>query len=127
MTGPPRALAADGSKPEAVAAEHWVRSSSASWPTPGACRPPRYLEIRYEASTESPGAAMSRISAFAGLSSSPRLSESVRRCMVTSQNDKYKSQFGDEELRTVERIVGPLATRPGYRVESDRRLENVLT
>lgn len=70
---------------------------------------------------------MSRISAFAGLSSSPRLSESVRRCTVTSQNDKYKSQFGDEELRTVERIVGPLATRPGYRVESDRRLENVLT
>jgi hypothetical protein len=47
--------------------------------------------------------------------------------MVTSQNDKYKSQFGDEELRTVERIVGPLATRLGYRVESDRRLENVLT
>ena len=63
---------------------------------------------------------MSRISAFAGLSSSPRLSESVRRCTVTSQNDKYKSQFGDEELRTVERIVGS-------RVESDRRLENVLT
>ena len=76
---------------------------------------------------KSPGAAMSRISAFAGLSSSPRLSESVRRCTVTRQNDKYKSQFGDEELRTVERIVGPLATRLGYRVESDRRLENVLT
>jgi hypothetical protein len=43
----------------------------------------------------------------------------VRRRAVTSQNVKYRSQFGDEELRTVERIVAPLATRLGYSVETD--------
>ena len=45
----------------------------------------------------------------------------MKRRTVTSQNVKYRSQFGDEELRTVERIVAPLATRLGYRVETDER------
>jgi hypothetical protein len=31
---------------------------------------------------------------------------------------KYKSQLGVEELRTIERIVAPLAARLGYRVEA---------
>jgi hypothetical protein len=116
----PRALAADGAKPEAVAAEHWVRSVERLLADSRSLPPTRYLEIRYEEFSESPEAVLSRVSAFAGLSSSPRLAESVST--VASQNDKYKSQFGDEELRTVERIVAPLATRLGYRVEPDSRL-----
>ena len=120
----PRALAADGSKPEAVAAEHWVRSVERLLADSRPLPPTRYLEIRYEEFSESPETVLSRVSAFAGLSSSPRLAESVRRRRVTSQNDKYRSQFEDEELRIVERIVAPLATRLGYRVEPDNRLGN---
>jgi hypothetical protein len=120
----PRTLAADGSKPEAVAAEHWVRSVERLLADARRLPPSRYLEIRYEAFTESPEAALSSICAFAGLSSSPRLAESARRRTVTSQNVKYKSQFGDEELRTVERIVAPLAATLGYRVEADDGLGN---
>ena len=84
----------------------------------------RYLEIRYEAFTESPETVLSSVCAFAGLSSSSRLTESLSRRTVSSQNVKYKSQFGDEELRTVERIVAPLAARLGYRIEADDGLEN---
>jgi len=120
----PRALAADGSKPEAVAAEHWVRSVERLLADARRLPSSRNLEIRYEAFTESPEAVLSSICAFAGLSSSPRLAGSARRRTVTSQNVKYKSQFGDEELRTVERIVAPLATRLGYRVEADDGLGN---
>ncbi len=120
----PRALAADGSKPEAVAAEHWVRSVERLLADSRPLQPTRYLEIRYEEFSESPEAVLSRVDAFAGLSSSPRLAESVRRRGVTSQNDKYRSQFEDEELRIVERIVAPVATRLGYRVEPDNRLGN---
>jgi hypothetical protein len=116
----PRALAADGAKPEAVAAEHWVRSVERLLADSRSLPPTHYLEIRYEEFSESPEAVLSRVSAFAGLSSSPRLAESVST--VASQDDKYKSQFGDEELRTVERIVAPLARRLGYRVEPDSRL-----
>jgi len=120
----PRALAADGSKPEAVAAEHWVRSVERLLADSRPLPPTRYLEIRYEEFSESPETVLSHVSAFAGLSSSSRLSESVRRRRVTSQNDKYRSQFEDEELRIVERIVAPLATRLGYRVEPDNGLGN---
>jgi len=121
----PRALAADGSKPEAIAAEHWVRSVERLLADARRLPPPRYLEIRYEAFTESPETVLSRVSAYAGLSSSPGLAESLRRRTVTSQNEKYRSQFGDEELRTVERIVAPLATSLGYHIdESDGRLVN---
>jgi len=67
----PRTLAADGSKPEAVAAEHWVRSVERLLADARRLPPSRYLEIRYEAFTESPEAALSSICAFAGLSSSP--------------------------------------------------------
>jgi hypothetical protein len=115
----PRALAADGSKPEAVAAEHWVRSVERLLNDARRLPPSRYLEIRYEAFADSPGTVLNSVCAFAGVSSSPRLAESVRRRAVTSQNVKYRSQFGDEELRTVERIVAPLATRLGYSVETD--------
>jgi hypothetical protein len=115
----PRALAADGSKPEAVAAEHWVRSVERLLTDVRRLPPSRYLEVRYEAFTESPETVLSSICAFAGLSSSQRLAESVRRRAVTSQNVKYRSQFGDEELRTVEEIVAPLAARLGYRIETD--------
>jgi Sulfotransferase family len=120
----PRALAADGSKPEAVAAEHWVRSVERLLADARHLPPARYLEIRYEAFTESPETVLSSVCAFAGLSSSSRLTESLRRRTVSSQNVKYKSQFGDEELRTVERIVAPLAARLGYRVEADDGLGN---
>jgi len=115
----PRALAADGSKPEAVAAEHWVRSVERLLADVRRLSPARYLEIRYEAFTESPETVLSSVCAFAELSSSPRLAESLRRRAVASQNVKYKSQFGDEELRTVEQIVAPLAATLGYRVETN--------
>ncbi len=120
----PRALAADGSKPEGVAAEHWVRSVERLLADARRLPPARYLEIRYEAFTESPETVLSSVCAFAGLSSSSRLTESLRRRTVSSQNVKYRSQFGDEELRTVERIVAPLAARLGYRVEADEGLGN---
>ena len=58
--------------------------------------PARYLEIRYEAFTESPETVLSSICAFAGLPSSARLAESVERRTVTSRNVKYKSQFGED-------------------------------
>jgi hypothetical protein len=115
----PRALAADGSKPEAVAAEHWVRSVERLLSDAQRLPSSRYLEIRYEAFTEGPEAVLSSVCEFAGFSASPRLTEALRRRAVTSQNVKYRSQFGDEELRTVERIVAPLAARLGYRVEAD--------
>lgn len=118
----PRALAADGATPEAVAAEHWVRSVERLLADARCLPSSRYLEIRYEAFTESPRAVLSRICEFAGLSLSPRIAESVRRRTIASQNVKYKSQLGEEELRTVERIVAPLADRLGYRVESDEGL-----
>ena len=109
----------DGSKPEAVAAEHWVRSVERLLGDARRLPPSRYLEIRYEAFAESPETVLNSVCAFASLSSSPRLAESVKRRAVTSQNVKYRSQFGDEELRTVERIVAPLAIRLGYSVETD--------
>ena len=112
----PRALAADGSRPEAVAAEHWVRSVERLLADARHLPPARYLELRYESFTESPETVLSSICAFAGLPSSARLAESVERRTVTSQNVKYKSQFGEDELRTVERIVAPLAAELGYRI-----------
>ena len=120
----PRALAAAGSKPEAVAAEHWVKSVERLLADARHLPPSRYLEIRYEAFAESPETVLSSVCAFAGLSSSSRLTEALRRRTVSSQNVKYKSQFGDEALRTVERIVAPLAARLGYRIEADEGLEN---
>ncbi len=112
----PRALAANGARPEAVAAEHWVRSVERLLADARRLPPGRYLELRYESFTESPETVLSSICAFAGLPSSARLAESVERRTVTSQNVKYKSQFGEDELRTVERIVAPLAAELGYRI-----------
>ena len=120
----PRALAADGSKPEAVAAEHWVRSVERLRADAQHLPPSRYLSTRYEAFTESPETVLSSVCAFAGLSWSSRLTESLRRRTVSSRNVKYESQFGDEELRTVERIVAPLAARLGYRIEADDGVGN---
>jgi hypothetical protein len=120
----PRALAAAGSKPEAVAAEHWVKSVERLLADARHLPPSRYLEIRYEAFTESPETVLSSVCTFAGLSSSARITEALRRRTVSSQNVKYKSQFGDEALRTVELIVAPLAARLGYRIEADEGLEN---
>jgi hypothetical protein len=114
-----RALVAEGSKPEAVAAEHWVRSVERLLADARRLPTSRYLEIRYEVFTESPETVLSSVCAFADLSFAPRLAESVRRRAVTSQNTKYKSQFGDAELRTVEQIVAPLAARLGYRLETN--------
>jgi len=112
----PRALAADGAAPEAVAAEHWVKSVERLLADARCLPSSRYLEIRYEAFTESPETVLSSICAFAGLPSSPRLAESVQRRTIASRNVKYKSQLGEEELRTVERIVTPLAVKLGYPV-----------
>jgi omega-hydroxy-beta-dihydromenaquinone-9 sulfotransferase len=120
----PRALAAAGSTPEAVAAEHWVKSVERLLADARHLPPSRYLEIRYEAFTESPETVLSSVCTFAGLSSSARITEALRRRTVSSQNVKYKSQFGDEALRTVELIVAPLAARLGYRIEADEGLEN---
>ena len=114
----PRALAANGVTPEAVAAEHWVRSVERLLADARCLPSSRYLEIRYETFTESPEAVLNSICAFAGLSPSPRLAEFVQRRTITSRNVKYKSQLGENGLRTVERIVAPLAAKLGYPIEA---------
>jgi hypothetical protein len=120
----PRALAANGATPEAVAAEHWVRSVERLLADARCLPSSRYLEIRYETFTESPEAVLNSICAFAGLSPSPRLAEFVQRRTITSRNVKYKSQLGENGLRTVERIVAPLAAKLRYPIEAGAGLGN---
>jgi hypothetical protein len=120
----PRALAADGSKPEAVAAEHWVRCVEQLLADKERLPDSRYLEVRYEQFTRSAEAALGDVCAFVGLTRAPRLAEALRRRTVRSQNEKYKTQLGHDELEIVHRIVAPLARRLGYRVDMSERAEN---
>jgi hypothetical protein len=110
----PLQLAQRGHRMEDLAAEVWQREVACALEHASDLPQERYLEVRYEELMARPDQVVRRLLHFADLPWTSPFERVYRTFQMRDSASKYLVDLDDQQIKSVEGIVGPLARSLGY-------------
>ncbi len=110
----PNEWAAQGGDPVELAARLWVAEVQRALNDKAVLPQDQYLEIHYEDLMENSKDILSAVLAFSGLEWNNQFDKFFNTFSLKNMNHKFKTEFNQHQLNTIESVVAPLAESLGY-------------